>query len=295
MPIVECVERTPGGGFLAHFGYNNPNSTVVVSPLENRFEPDSANGAQPLSFDPGRVTDAFQVPSTGGDLTWFLTGNRATATADSPACQGSITIVKVLNPSLDPGRFNLEIGGETAGGASGVGDGGHDRVGRGHHRLPHGRRVRGAGDRPRPLHHADRLRERRDDGCAGGGDVRRGTRADGARRSNARSRTRASSPQPVTPILECVVFTAGKPDVAVWGYDNRNPFSVDIPVGPANGFAPSPVESRAADRLRPGPLGRRPSRHRSPAQRRSPGRSAAPRRPPMRRRVPARRRWSSER
>ena len=24
-PIVECVESRPGGGFLAHFGYDNPN------------------------------------------------------------------------------------------------------------------------------------------------------------------------------------------------------------------------------------------------------------------------------
>ena len=40
------------------------------------------------------------------------------------ACHGSITVVKVLDPRNDPGRFNLEIDDATAGGTAAVGDGG---------------------------------------------------------------------------------------------------------------------------------------------------------------------------
>ena len=60
-------------------------------------------------FQPGRVKDAFQVASTKSALTWKLTGNEVTASRDSKACGGSITVVKVLHPSDDPGRFHLEI------------------------------------------------------------------------------------------------------------------------------------------------------------------------------------------
>jgi hypothetical protein len=74
-PILECVESTSGGGFLAHFGYDNPNSDPVVAPLENAFMPPPANRGQPTVFKPGRVKDAFQVESDGSSLTWTLTGN----------------------------------------------------------------------------------------------------------------------------------------------------------------------------------------------------------------------------
>ena len=44
-PIVKCVEVGADGGFLAHFGYDNPNSTSVVSPFENAFSPTRRTGA----------------------------------------------------------------------------------------------------------------------------------------------------------------------------------------------------------------------------------------------------------
>ena len=122
-PFVECVEPGPRDGFLAHFGYDNPNREITVK-FENVFDPLSANGLQPTEFAPGRVEDAFQVLSSGEDLTWHLTGNQATATADSTRCGGSITIMKILNPRSDPGRFNLEIDGEIAGDGASVRDGG---------------------------------------------------------------------------------------------------------------------------------------------------------------------------
>src|SRR4051812_42775259 len=108
IPLLACVEPTPNGGFLAHFGYENPNSKTVTTPLLNVFTPLSANGQQPTSFEPGRHPDVFQVESGGPGLTWNLTGNRLSATQASERCQGSITLIKVLNPSGDSGRFNLE-------------------------------------------------------------------------------------------------------------------------------------------------------------------------------------------
>ena len=79
VPMLECVDATPGGGFLAHFGYQNPNPDAVVAPFENTFVPDPADRGQPTVFEPGRVEDAFQAASTGPALTWRLTGNRVTA------------------------------------------------------------------------------------------------------------------------------------------------------------------------------------------------------------------------
>ena len=73
---------------------------------------------------PARMPTCSRSARRAGSLTWRLTGNQATATPDSPRCQGSITIVKVLNPSSDDGRFTLELDGKPAGGAVAVGDGG---------------------------------------------------------------------------------------------------------------------------------------------------------------------------
>jgi hypothetical protein len=46
----------------------------------------------------------------------------------------------------------------------------------------------------------------------------------------------------VVPVLECVVFRGGVPDVAVWGYTNPAVFSVTIPLGGANAFDPAPLD-----------------------------------------------------
>ena len=123
-PTLECVEVLSGGGFLAHFGYDNPHAEAVESPSPNSFAPAPADRGQPTTFQPGSVEDAFQVESAGGSLTWTLTSNHVTATGGSKRCQASITIVKKLNPSDDEGRFALQIDGNTVGGAEAVGDGG---------------------------------------------------------------------------------------------------------------------------------------------------------------------------
>ena len=179
VPMLECVDAAPGGGFLAHFGYQNPNPDPVVVPFENTFVPDPANRGQPTVFAAGPGEDAFQAASTGSALTWKLTGNRVTASSDSkPSCRGSITIVKVLHPSNDPGRFHLEIDGVTAGGATAVGDGGTTgtvAVSPGAHTVGESAAAR---HEPRRLRRADRLRERRQGRCRSG--ERHGFRAGSA-------------------------------------------------------------------------------------------------------------------
>src|SRR5262249_25488179 len=120
-PTVDWVGIGRHGHLFAHFGYVNPNDVKVVAPFTNAFSPPPEDRGQPTEFEPGQVHDAVQATSSGEPITWSLAGNTATASSESKRCQGTITVVKILNPSSDQGRFNLEIGGETAGGASAVG------------------------------------------------------------------------------------------------------------------------------------------------------------------------------
>jgi uncharacterized repeat protein (TIGR01451 family) len=193
------------------------------------------------------------VHSDGGDLTWKLTGNRATASASSPHCKGSITIVKVLNPATDAGRFNLEIDGATAGGAVAVGDGGTTgtvAVDSGQHSVG--------------------------ESAAAGTDLAdydvqitcsssTGVAAEG---SGARLNVTVPLGQAVictitnthklvntiTPELECVVSRAGQPNLAIWGYSNPNAFPVTVPPGETNGFSPAPANRGQPIVFQPGRL-----------------------------------------
>lgn len=239
-PTVACVEPRSGGGFLAHFGYENPNSSTVSDPADNVLEPSSANGQQPTTFQPGTVEDAFQVQSDGGDVTWHLTGYTATATTASAHCQGSITIVKVLNPNTDPGRFDLQIDRHTAGTAAAVGDGGTT----GTIAVDAGRRTVGeAGAKGTKLGDYDVQIA-----CRVGSDVVAGGSGSELSLTVQREQsvtctitnTRKSAPA-VEPILDCVVYSSGAPSEAVWGYANSNAFAVSIPIGRANQFTPPPA------------------------------------------------------
>jgi uncharacterized protein DUF11/prealbumin domain-containing protein len=239
-PVVECVEPGPAGGFLAHFGYDNPNNQSIDLPYENYFEPLSKDGLQPTTFDPGRHVDVFQVHSDGGPLTWHLSGNQATASTDSTHCQGSITIIKILNPKTDPGRFNLEIDGSTAGGASGVGDGGNTgsiAVDSGTHTV-----GESAANGTNLSDYDVQIT------CATSTTIV----AEGIghslrvpvtpRQAVVCAITNTHKPaNTITPTLECVVTQGGAPVTAVWGYSNPNSFPVRIPIGATNGFAPAPV------------------------------------------------------
>ncbi|MFL5926956.1 MAG: hypothetical protein ACJ77E_08485, partial [Gaiellaceae bacterium] len=252
IPLLACVEPTAGGGFLAHFGYENPNAEAVTTPLLNLFEPVSANGQQPTVFQPGRHPDVFQVESSGSDLTWNLTGNALRAGRASERCQGSITVVKVLDPTDDGGRFNLEINGETAGNAVGVGDGGTTgtiAVDAGTHAVGES-----------PADGTDLSDYDTQITCASDGAViAGGTGSTLSVRVKVRqavictiTNTRKATRSDVTPHLECVVFRGARPDVAVWGYTNPDSFAITIPVGPANRFAPAPEDRGQPDEFDPG-------------------------------------------
>ena len=52
-PVLECVEAADGG-FLAHFGYANPNATTIEPPSsQNYFSPGAADRGQPSVVRPG--------------------------------------------------------------------------------------------------------------------------------------------------------------------------------------------------------------------------------------------------
>jgi uncharacterized repeat protein (TIGR01451 family) len=122
-PVVECVEHL-STGLRAHFGYTNSRGSTVVIPLgvRNWFSPLPADRGQPDEFDPGRVIDAFQADFTGDALTWTLGTRRASASDSSRICPASLRIDKTLEPSDDPGRWDLEIDGTAAGSGTNVGN-----------------------------------------------------------------------------------------------------------------------------------------------------------------------------
>ncbi len=262
-PILECVAPETNGRFLAHFGYQNPNSDPVVPPpAENTFVPDPPNRGQPTTFQPGRAQDAFQVEFDGSALTWKLTGNQVTASADSKSCAGegkgaSVTIVKVLNPTDDPGRFNLEIDGKAAGGASAVGGGGTTgtiAVSPQDHTV-----GESAADETNLADYTVQIV------CASGGTVvavaasssvsvpvQRGEDIVCTITNTRRSDVTPPALNPLVPVLECVVFRGITPEQAVWGYRNNNNFAVPAPIGTANGFAPEPADRGQPTQFEPG-------------------------------------------
>jgi hypothetical protein len=91
-PVLECVVDTPNGGFIAFFGYNNPNEFEVVVPVgqSNKITPGPNYQGQPVVFKPGRTSpypDAeFSVASSGSAVVWHLEGRTATASREDNEC-----------------------------------------------------------------------------------------------------------------------------------------------------------------------------------------------------------------
>ncbi len=251
-PILECVERLDNG-FLAHFGYDNPNAGPV-RPTKNTFSPPPQNRGQPTTFDPGRVEDAFQVESDE-PLTWSLMGNDVTASESSERCQGSITVVKHLVPDDDEGLFDLRIDGDVAGGASSVGD--HGTTGT---IAVTAERHTVSETAVSPTSLEDYTIEIVCRTNGGAGDVV--AQAGGPSVSVPVRRNQAivcvitntAKPQPstVVPELECVVFDDDGPDVAVWGYQNDTGHEVTIPIGSRNRFTPGDQSRGQPPRFEPG-------------------------------------------
>ena len=236
-PTLECVERM-GDSFLAHFGYDNPNSTRIT-PSVNKFSPAPENRGQPPTFEPGSHPDMLPV-EFDTDVTWSLTTKSKSASSSSPRCQGSLTVVKDLVPSTDDGRFDLTIDGDVA--ASAVGNRGTvtKAVTADRHTVSE--------TAVSPAKLADYTIQIVCRTGNGAGDVV--AQGDGAELSVPVRRndvvvctiTNAAKPKPktVTPMLECVVFRDGVPDIAVWGYENSNGRQVKVPICDSNTFAPAP-------------------------------------------------------
>ena len=241
-PLLHCVEDT-GEGLLAHFGYRNPNPTSVTPPAEqNSFSPPPEDRGQPKTFESGDKDDAFQADLTSDSLTWTLTGNEVTASSGSPRCKGSITVTKRLVPGDDPGRFDLKIDGRVEGTGTAVGDGGTT----GTIAVDTGRRTvsetaasgTSLDDYTTQISCRNGASEIGGKGSSLAITVRRGDGWICVIENSA-------NPKPVEPhlrpILECVLFDDGSPDVAFWGYENTGDSEVTIQRGSeGNRFTPAP-------------------------------------------------------
>jgi hypothetical protein len=86
VPRVECVQPGPGQSFTARFGYTNPNRVLKVLQIgaDNQVTPAPRETGQPRVFAAGNHSNVFVASSPGGNLTWHLDGNKATATAAFP-------------------------------------------------------------------------------------------------------------------------------------------------------------------------------------------------------------------
>jgi Domain of unknown function DUF11 len=96
-PVVECVQVSPDGNLTAYFGVNNGNSGTITIPVgpENSLAATAgvAVPAPPPAFAPGSATRVFTVSNipASGAVTWSITSGgpavRAVASAASPRCQ----------------------------------------------------------------------------------------------------------------------------------------------------------------------------------------------------------------
>jgi len=251
-PYVQCIEPY-GSGFLAHFGYDNPNSDSVT-PDQNTFDPPPTDRGQPKSFAPGHHDDAVAAEFSG-HLTWNVTDKSATATGDSDRCQGSITVVKHIVPADDKGRFDLKINGQVEGTGAAVGDQGTTGtipVDAGTHTVSESEAL-GTSLADYTIQITCRTEANTDAGSSNDQSVdvtvRRGQAVTCVIENTAKPKQKT-----VSPVLECVLFADGQPDVAYWGYDNTNGHEVTIPIGDNNKFTPGDANQGQPTRFENGRL-----------------------------------------
>ena len=244
-PVLECVEAADGG-FLAHFGYANPNATTIEPPSsQNYFSPGAEDRGQPSAFGPGAHSDVFQVSWDGSALTWNLTGKSVTASSRSNRCAGgSLTVTKHLLPANDPGRFNLKIDGNIEGEGSEVGDGGTT----GTIAVPSGTHTVSESASSGTSLDDYRVQIVCRGGEGDGDEVAQGngTSLDikvskGAAIVCTITNEAKENAGGVSPVLSCVVFDGNTPALADWGYSNQSGVPVVIPIGGANHFTPIPA------------------------------------------------------
>jgi hypothetical protein len=186
------------------------------------------------------VKHAFDGYNMSDDGTAIWQNGCNPKTPVPPTNPTQIAVVKSLIPSDDPGTFDLKVGEDTV--ATGVGDAGHGEkeVEPG---TPYTVSESGAGETDL----ADYSIESRctmgnkDVGTSHGASVSGVTVPEGETVTCTFTNTAKLPPdsESVTPELDCVLFKDGQPDVAYWGYENKNGHIVPIPIGPQNTFEPA--------------------------------------------------------
>jgi hypothetical protein len=85
-PLV-CLQSSGEESFSAEFSYDNSSgAAVIIEPGErNRLEP-PMDVSLPRVFVPGEARFAFSVTTSEPQVTWFLDGNSAVASRQSPPC-----------------------------------------------------------------------------------------------------------------------------------------------------------------------------------------------------------------
>jgi uncharacterized repeat protein (TIGR01451 family) len=165
--------------------------------------------------------------STDGQAIW-QNGCRPVSPPEPPGA-GSITVVKNLSPTDDPGKFNLKIDGQDA--ASGVGHGGTTgpiAVDADSHEVSE---SAADGTSLDDYEVAIVCRNNKNNEIvtgASGPSVKVNVSGDQAITCTM-TNTKRPKQGTVTPTLECVAFRDGAPDVAYWGYKNTNDHPVVIP------------------------------------------------------------------
>ena len=88
-PSLDCVEQKSSGDWLAWFGYSSEleyDFWLGTKTGENKFEPKPHERGQPETFKPGRFEKVFSVTFDGEPITWFIRGEKATASKNSARC-----------------------------------------------------------------------------------------------------------------------------------------------------------------------------------------------------------------
>ncbi|MFO0417593.1 MAG: hypothetical protein ACK5Y6_09915, partial [Pseudomonadota bacterium] len=86
-PVVDCVERAEGGGYLAYFGYINDSGRELRIEIgdNNRIGASNSDAGQPTRFSNGQIRNAIRVQFEDA-VSWKLAGVEAIATARSVSC-----------------------------------------------------------------------------------------------------------------------------------------------------------------------------------------------------------------
>ena len=182
-PVLQCVVFRSGAPDQAVWGYSNPNSFPITIPVgaTNGFAPAPVNRGQPLVFQPGTVTGAFQTAFAGATtLTWTLGTKTVSAEQQLDPLYRDARAEKGDRPGQRSGDL------QPAGQRAAVGE----RWQRNHHRAGHCRRRRGdgqrgsrPGNRPRQLRLGGLVQPKRRAGGVSPGD-------EGRRRGRERRRRR---------------------------------------------------------------------------------------------------------